>query len=546
MIRKNETAQNRLIAAVIAVLMIFSMTGMFTEASFAAVKKPAKVKLSSLKASGLKMTLKWKKAKNAKKYQVYMKTGSGAWKLKKTLVKRTLTVSGKYGTTYSFKVRGVSGKKKGSFSAVKKITLPKKEEPEIPVEEDGDITITAQPEDEMVRDGESVTFSVVCEGKNLTYQWYVSKTKSNKAGVKIAGAASDEYTLKAGPSDQNTYYYCVITNSSASVRTRAAMLDVVLKNHIYIIEQPEDLAVTEGQEAVFSVTTHGTGDLCYQWYRSETGENTGGVMLEGEDKEKLVIDARLPQDDTYYYCKVRDSISMMTTDVVKLDVTVSPLRTKVVNDLNAFIEENGVLSDKTITIDGTEFYILAKEGEKALIYAKKTWEYYPQGGGVYHFFTESGAWNYASQSPSNIRNSVNGEYINTRPTLRLTALEMDITTPNNKVNVDHYVTKERAFILTEADITGYYSPEGTTPLDFTFDQTEEHIGRALPKAILIGDADNCDHWLRSPWESSDPKYPTPEYIRIDGEGNYEIRPRNYREEITIGARPAMWIDLSIK
>ena len=100
-----------------------------TEISFAAVKKPAKVKLTSVKCSGTKITLKWKKAKNAKKYQVYQKTGSGKWTLKKTLKKLTLTVKGAYGKTYSFKVRGVNGKKKGAFSAVKKVTIPKKTSP---------------------------------------------------------------------------------------------------------------------------------------------------------------------------------------------------------------------------------------------------------------------------------------------------------------------------------------------------------------------------------------------------------------------------------
>ena len=143
MFEMTVTIRNRIIAAAMTVLMIFGMTGISTEASFAAVKKPAKVKGLALKRGGLKIKATWKKAKNAKKYQVYMKTGSGAWKLKKTLKKRTLTVSGKYGKTYRFKVRGVNGKKKGKFSAVKKITIPKKapvkpEDPEKPEDDPTD------------------------------------------------------------------------------------------------------------------------------------------------------------------------------------------------------------------------------------------------------------------------------------------------------------------------------------------------------------------------------------------------------------------------
>ena len=525
----------KLIALFMAVLMTLVVTAVYAETVCAAAKKPAKVKGLALKRSGLKIKATWKKAKNAKKYQVYMKIDSGAWKRKKTLTKRTLTVSGKYGTTYRFKVRAVNGKKKGKFSAVKKVTIPKKADPVIPVEEDGDISITAQPEDEMARDGENVTFKVACEGKNLAYQWYVNNVRSNKSGIRIAGATADEYTLNASPADQNTYYYCVISNGSASVRTRAAMLDVVLNNHIYITEQPEDLTVTEGHEAVFSVVAYGTGENKYQWYRCETEDGAGAKKLEGENKEKLVIDARLTIDDTYYYCKVRDSISMMTTDVVKLDVTVSPLRTKVVNDLEAFIEENGVLSEETITIDDIEFYVLAKEGEKALIFTKVTFDFLGE-----NYFTPSGSWGYVDNFPGSIRNLLRDTFLKTKPTLDLTALETTLLTPNNKVNAEYYETKDRAFVLTEADITGYYSPDGTVIQDFTFDQTEDHIGRALPDAIIQGAEGNISYWVRSPEVSADPKYPNVSYIKLDGG-----EPRDYGG-IPIGTRPALWIDLSIK
>ena len=117
-------------ALAMSLLIMVGAAAVFdTEISFAAAKKPAKVKLTSAKRSGTKIILKWKKAKNAKKYQVYQKIGTGRWTLKKTLKKLTLTVKGTYGKAYSFKVRGVNGKKKGAFSAVKKVTIPKKTSP---------------------------------------------------------------------------------------------------------------------------------------------------------------------------------------------------------------------------------------------------------------------------------------------------------------------------------------------------------------------------------------------------------------------------------
>ena len=143
----HSDAYRKIFAVLLGFIMILSGIGSgAVESAFAASKKPAKVKISSLKASGLKMTLKWKKAKNAKKYQVYVKTGAAKWVLKKTLKKTVFSMNGAEGTEYSFKVRGVNGKKKGRFSAVKKVTIPKKTpvkpaDPEEPPEDDESIVV---------------------------------------------------------------------------------------------------------------------------------------------------------------------------------------------------------------------------------------------------------------------------------------------------------------------------------------------------------------------------------------------------------------------
>ena len=108
-----------LLAGVIMMLVmgVFSM-----ESTYAATKKPAKVvlqKVASHDYNAVKLT--WKKAANAKKYQVYRATSkNGKYKLVKT-VKGTTFVNKKLttGKKYYYKVRGINGKVKGKFSAVK-------------------------------------------------------------------------------------------------------------------------------------------------------------------------------------------------------------------------------------------------------------------------------------------------------------------------------------------------------------------------------------------------------------------------------------------
>ena len=136
-----------LAAALMMCEMMLAYAGIGFEQTYAkAAKKPAKVSGLSVKRNGTGIKATWKKAKNAKKYQVYVKIGTSAWKLKKTLAKRSFAMEGQEGKTYSFRVRGVNGKKKGSFSAVKKVSIPapepeKPEEPEEPADDDGSVTV---------------------------------------------------------------------------------------------------------------------------------------------------------------------------------------------------------------------------------------------------------------------------------------------------------------------------------------------------------------------------------------------------------------------
>lgn len=76
----------------------------------------------SLKRSKTKIQVQFKKVKNAKNYQIQYATNKKFKKAKsKTTTKRKYTIKGlKKNKKYYVRVRGVNGKKKGSWSAVKK------------------------------------------------------------------------------------------------------------------------------------------------------------------------------------------------------------------------------------------------------------------------------------------------------------------------------------------------------------------------------------------------------------------------------------------
>lgn len=129
--------------ALLSATLVTALVGgvVATPVTASAVSKPAKVKISSVKSSSVgKLTVKWKKAKRAKKYQVRIGTNKACTKNKKTATlsskKRTKTFSSlKQGKKYYVKVRAYTtykkkGKKKtykkyGSWSKVKSVTVKK-------------------------------------------------------------------------------------------------------------------------------------------------------------------------------------------------------------------------------------------------------------------------------------------------------------------------------------------------------------------------------------------------------------------------------------
>ena len=87
-------------------------------------------------------------------------------------------------------------------------------------------TITTQPSNVTVTEGETATFSVTATGSNLTYQWQQSTDGS--AWANISGATSSSYTTQAATMDMDGWQYrCVVTDgNSNSVTSQAATLTV--------------------------------------------------------------------------------------------------------------------------------------------------------------------------------------------------------------------------------------------------------------------------------------------------------------------------------
>ena len=101
----------KILAILLVMLLAVSMMG--------ASKTPAKVTgVKAVTATESAIGISWKAAKYAKKYELQYKASTAKkWKSVKTSAKKATVKSLKQNTKYQFKVRGINGSKKGSFSA---------------------------------------------------------------------------------------------------------------------------------------------------------------------------------------------------------------------------------------------------------------------------------------------------------------------------------------------------------------------------------------------------------------------------------------------
>jgi|SRR5690242_9365717 len=123
--------------------------------------------------------------------------------------------------------------------------------------------IVSPPVSQTVTAGQSATFSVNATGAApLSYQW-------NKNGAAIIGATSSSYvTPPTNPADNGAQFNVLVSNSSGSLATTAAILTV--NSSPAITAQPSNQTVTAGQTATFNVAAVGSSPLSYQWNKNGT------------------------------------------------------------------------------------------------------------------------------------------------------------------------------------------------------------------------------------------------------------------------------------
>lgn len=277
-------------------LMLFVAAAFMPTAQTWAASKPAKPKVS-VSVTSNSVTLSWKKAKGAKKYQIYRSTSkNGTYKKIKTTKKLSYKNTGlKKGKMNFYKVRSVSGKKKSKFRKVAATPMT---------------TPTCTSSSLMSMNKVRTNSILGATGYN------VYRSTSKNSGYKYLGSTTSLYFNDKSAKIGVTYYYKMRaykigsgykTYSSYSAPGRGTrLLSVPAITEQALIENPDD----NTKNAIQITWTRVSGAKGYELYRSGDAGKTYQRVYRGSgltftDKNVAEEDQNALKDGTTYYYKVR-------------------------------------------------------------------------------------------------------------------------------------------------------------------------------------------------------------------------------------------------
>lgn len=183
---------------------------------------------------------------------------------------------------------------------------------------------------------------------------------------------------------------------------------------------------------------------------------------------------------------------------------------------------------QTATLDGIDWYVLARDGNKALLLSKdiqeeRRFDEYPGGDNEWQ--------------DSEMRTYLNGDWLTGKTNINAHISQTTINTRKEYNSEEFFTTQDKVFLLSEADVYGTINTNlSSQKVAVAKDYTLGKVGVIVPENMRIahnnGPADRW--WLRSPRSSAS-------YVAVvNSNGNAFFNNFSYT---LIGVRPALWINL---
>ncbi|MCC5843624.1 MAG: immunoglobulin domain-containing protein [Verrucomicrobia bacterium] len=172
--------------------------------------------------------------------------------------------------------------------------------------------ITLHPQPQSATEGDTILFSVEATGNPApAYQWRFN-------GTPIAGAENASFELVTVTLADEGNYDVVVSNSEDTVTSDTVFLSVSpMPAPPVILSQPQDVEVTAGENAAFTVAAEGYPAPAYQWYFN-------GNPINGETGTTLTISGTVLIDAGEYTVQVSNSEGSVLSIPATLTIVPPP------------------------------------------------------------------------------------------------------------------------------------------------------------------------------------------------------------------------------
>lgn len=178
-------------------------------------------------------------------------------------------------------------------------------------------TITSQPTNQVVSQGQDATFTVGATGTApLSYRWFFN------TNTPLPNATNSTLTLANVQSTNAGSYFVIVTNRAGSITSVVATLTVnIIPTPPSITSQPTNQTVIAGQSATFHAGVNGTPPLTYQWFYNTTTPLPSGTAA------TLTLPNVQSNNAGGYSVIVTNNYGAATSQVAQLIVNPAPTNT---------------------------------------------------------------------------------------------------------------------------------------------------------------------------------------------------------------------------
>lgn len=186
--------------------------------------------------------------------------------------------------------------------------------------------LLSQPSNSIVSPGGTVAFTVGVDGPLLNYRWF------HNTGL-LADATNATLAISNATAGAQGNYQVIVTNFAGAVTSVLATLTFDA-HALEILDQPDGITVTEGENASFSLLVSGIPPFYYQW-RYQNAPLANGT------NSSLTLAGVSPTNAGYYTVIVTNAYLSLTSAPALLSVVSLPILSIRADNSNVFVTCRG-------------------------------------------------------------------------------------------------------------------------------------------------------------------------------------------------------------